>query len=77
MSAANNKFAVLLKPGELQPAIARAAQYAHFEPSIDVTAVRIINEWKDGNEEDMKSRIRGEFELLRRKIGRASCRERV
>lgn len=67
MSAANNKFAVLLKPGELQPAIARAAQYAHFEPSIDVTAVRIINEWKDGNEEDVKSRIRGEFELLRRK----------
>lgn len=67
MSGVNNKFAVLLKPGDLQPAIGRAAQYAHFAPKIDVTAVRVIHEWQEGAEDSIKLRVRSEFENLRRK----------
>lgn len=67
MAESNNTFAVLLKPGEEQPAIGRAAQYARFESAIDVTAVRVINEWKSGTEDDIKVRVKSEFEALRRK----------
>lgn len=67
MSTVNNKFAVLLKPGDLQSAVGRCAQYAHFEPSIEVTAIRVINEWQEEHKEDLKSHVRSEFELLKRK----------
>ncbi|MGN0902597.1 MAG: universal stress protein, partial [Succinivibrio sp.] len=45
------KFAVLLKPNEEQPALDRAAQYAKVDPSIEVVAVRVINDF-DANEKD-------------------------
>ena len=66
MSFKNESFAVLLKPGEKQPAIERAAQYARFAPEIRVTAIRIINEFNDKNRDDIKRRVTAEFEGLRR-----------
>ena len=66
MSFKNESFAVLLKPGEVQPAIERAAQYARFAPEIRVTAIRIINEFNDKNRDDIKRRVSAEFEGLRR-----------
>ena len=66
MSTSNDNFAVLLKPGEVQPAIERAAQYARFAPEISVTAVRIINNFTDQNRDDSERRVKAEFEGLKR-----------
>ena len=67
MAERNNTFAVLLKPGEEQPAIGRAAQYAHFEPSIEVTAVRVVNNWRSGEENAVTNRVKADFEKLCRR----------
>lgn len=60
MSDGNKKFAVLLKPGEVQTAVERAAQYARMTPGIEVTAVRILND--DSVTEDD---VRRSFEALK------------
>ncbi len=48
------KVAVLLKPGEIQPALERVAQFAHFMPEMEVTAVRVINEFDDSTKEKIQ-----------------------
>lgn len=39
------KILVLLKPGDLQPAVERANEFARFMPDIEITACRIINDF--------------------------------
>ena len=61
-----NKFAVLLKPSDKQPALDRAAQYTRVDPSIEVVAVRVINEFKDADKDQIISREKANFENLKR-----------
>ena len=62
-----NKFAVLLKPTEEQPALDRAAQYARVDPSISVVAVRVVNDYKEENVEQLTLKEKANFEMLKRK----------
>ncbi|MBQ9274907.1 MAG: universal stress protein [Succinivibrio sp.] len=62
------KFAVLLKPGEAQPAIERVAQYARMSPDIGVVAIRVINEFTEQNKDNLAARTRAEFDALRRGV---------
>ena len=66
MASNDNRFAVLLKPGEVQPAIERAAQYCHLAPEIEVTAVRVVNDFDDSSRDDIAVRVKSEFEGLKR-----------
>ena len=62
-----NKFAVLLKPTEEQPALDRAAQYARVDPSISVVAVRVVNDYKEEDVEQITLKEKANFEMLKRK----------
>lgn|SRR5574344_68886 len=61
------KFAVLLKPTELQPALDRAVQYARVNQNFDIVAVRVINEYTDDQKDQILSREKAAFEKLQRK----------
>ena len=65
--SAPNKFAVLLKPSDVQPALDRAAQYARMVPEIEVVAIRVINDFKDSEKEQITLRETSAFEQLKRK----------
>ena len=62
-----NKFAVLLKPTDEQPALDRAAQYSRVDPSISVVAVRVVNNYKEENVEQITLKEKANFEMLKRK----------
>lgn len=67
MTEKNTKFAVLVKLGDLQPALDRASQYAKFAPSIEVVAVRVINDFNEENQELLKAQAKREFEVMANK----------
>lgn len=64
MTEQKGKFAVLLKIGDKQPALDRASQYARFAPSIEVVAIRIINDFDDNNQEQLLASAKSEFKKL-------------
>lgn len=65
--SAPNKFAVLLKPSDVQPALDRAAQYSRMVPEIEVVAIRVINDFKESEKEQIALRENSAFEQLKRK----------
>ena len=60
------RLAVLLKPDDAQPALDRAAQYARVNPEIEVVAIRIVNNYKDSEIEQLRSKENAKFESLKR-----------
>ncbi len=60
------KFAVLLKPRDSQPALDRAVQYERMQSSVQIVAVRVINDFKDADKEQIKVREEAEFERIKR-----------
>ena len=62
------KFAVLLKPGDEQPALDRAAQYAAVsKEKIEIVAVRVFNDYAEGHESDLIAKENAKLEHLRRR----------
>lgn len=62
------KFAVLLKPGDEQPALDRAAQYAAVsKEDIEVVAVRVFNEYEKGHESDLIAKENAKLDHLKRR----------
>ena len=47
MDGEKMRVLVLLKPGEVQPAMERAAEFARFMPELEVVACRVIHEFDD------------------------------
>ena len=64
--SALKKFAVLLKPRDDQPALDRAAQYARMNPDLEIVAVRVVNDYKDPEKDQIKIKEETNFEQLRR-----------
>lgn len=60
------KFAVLLKPSDAQPALDRAAQYARVNKDIEVVAIRVVNEFKEADIDQIRIKENSNFEALKR-----------
>ncbi len=58
------RILVLLKPGDNQPAIDRAGDFARFMPNIEVTACRIVNEFTEGNKEQLEQQMTRELKQI-------------
>lgn len=56
------KVLVLSKPGENQPALERAADFARFVPELEVTALRVVKTARDSERESAESNARRELE---------------
>lgn len=66
MATGKSRFAVLVKPGDKQPAIERAAQYAKFAPDIGVVAIRIINDFTEDTREQKRIQAESHLDRLKR-----------
>ncbi len=55
------RILVLLKPGETQPAIERANEFARFMPDIEVTACRIINDYDELTRQTLEQQMQREL----------------
>lgn len=58
------RILVLLKPGDNQPAIDRAGDFARFMPNIEVTACRIVNDFTEGNKEQLEQQMIRELKQI-------------
>ncbi len=58
------KILVLLKPGDSQPALERANEFARFMPDIEVTACRIINDFDELTKESQTAQVNRELLVL-------------
>ena len=58
------KILVLLKPGDNQPAIERANEFARFMPDIEVTACRIINEYDELTRQNLEQQTMRELAAI-------------
>lgn len=61
------KVLVLIKPGDLQPAMERASEFARFMPDLEVVACRVVNKYEDEHqfvqlEESYKRELTSLFE---------------
>lgn len=58
------KILVLLKPGDIQPAMDRANEFARFMPDIEVTACRVVNEFDDASKANLQQQTDRELKAL-------------
>lgn len=68
MATGKIRFAVLVKPGDKQPAIERAVQYAKFAPDIEVVAIRIVNDFTESDKEQKRIQAESELDRLKREF---------
>lgn len=61
------KVLVLLKPGDVQPAVERAAEFARFVPELQFTAVRVINNVKESDKANAENSANRELLDIQKK----------
>lgn len=59
------KVLVLLKPGDEQPALERAADFARFVPELEITALLVLSKVSDGERASAENNARRELDELR------------
>lgn len=58
------KVLVLIKPGDVQPAMERASEFARFMPDLEVVACRIINDYESGDKAKLEQGCLAELNSL-------------
>lgn len=58
------KVLVLIKPGDVQPAMERASEFARFMPDLEVVACRVVNDYEQGQEDKLEQTYLGELNKL-------------
>lgn len=58
------KVLVLIKPGDAQPAMERASEFARFMPDLEVVACRVVNNFEDGQQTQLEQTYHGEVNAL-------------
>lgn len=58
------KVLVLIKPGEVQPAMERASEFARFMPDLEVVACRVVNDFEPGQEAKLEQSYMTELTRL-------------
>ncbi len=58
------RILVLLKPGDNQPAIERANEFARFMPDIEVTACRIVNDFDEVTKQSLEQQMLRELSAI-------------
>lgn len=58
------KVLVLIKPGDVQPAMERVSEFARFMPEVEVVACRIVNNYEEGKAAEVEHSYTAELNSL-------------